>query len=330
MIDSSVRQIILANHLSDMISHQISSMEDEVTLFLQSILPDRTEMQHDTRRIITPLELDIYLPDYKLAIECNPTCTHNSTLPGFSENDQPKSTVYHKNKSDRCENQNIFLFHLFGYDWTHKKQIIQSMLRNLVNCNETKIYARQCEIRSVSGKDAYNFLEQNHRQGGVHSKYRFGLYYKNELVSLMTFSKMRNTIGTGKTDLSDCYELVRFCNKINTSVVGSASKLFKHFIKNYPVNKIRSFSDRAHTRGTLYETLGFQEITRSDANYVWVNLKTDKAYHRVNAQKQNIKNFLKDDNIDLTKSENEIMQEHKFVKVYDSGTITWEWNRYIM
>lgn len=59
---------------------------------------------------------------------------------------------------------------------------------------------------------------------------------------------------------------------------------------------------------------------------MWVDLKTDKAYHRVNAQKQNIKKFLGDDSIDLSKSEREIMTEHGFVRVYDSGTITWEWH----
>ena len=71
--------------------------------------------------------------------------------------------------------------------------------------------------------------------------------------------------------------------------------------------------------------LGFKEINRSDANYVWVDVVEDKAYHRINAQKHNIKKFLKDDSINLSRSEKEIMEEHGFVRVFDSGTITWEW-----
>ena len=136
---------------------------------------------------------------------------------------------------------------------------------------------------------------------------------------------MRSTIGTSKENLSDCYELVRFCSKRNTSVVGAASKLFKHFLKSYHPKKVRSFSDRAHTSGRLYKTLGFSEVRRSDPGYVWVNLYNDKAYHRVNAQKHNLKKFLNDDNIDLSQTESEIMIAHNFVQVFDSGTITWEW-----
>ena len=112
---------------------------------------------------------------------------------------------------------------------------------------------------------------------------------------------------------------------LNTSVVGGASKLFKHFIRIYNPKRIRSFSDRAHTKGTLYSNLGFIELRRSDPGYVWVNLATDKAYNRVNSQKQNIKKFLQDDSIDLTQSEKQIMEAHRFAQVFDSGTITWQW-----
>jgi hypothetical protein len=132
-------------------------------------------------------------------------------------------------------------------------------------------------------------------------------------------------MGTGKDDLSDCWELVRFCNKLDTSVVGGASKLFKHFLRCINPKQIRSFSDRAHTKGSLYATLGFEQIRTNDESYVWVNIDTNKAYNRVVAQKHNLKRFLGDDTIDLTKTEREIMESYGFVRVYDSGTITWEW-----
>ena len=77
----------------------------------------------------------------------------------------------------------------------------------------------------------------------------------------------------------------------------------------------------------MYETLGFKDIRHSDPNYVWVDWNTDRAYHRTNAQKQNICQFLHDDTIDLSKSETEIMIENGFVQFFDCGTILWEWNR---
>lgn len=321
---STIQQCIDRNKCSHLITKYVSTMEQAIVSFIQEQLPE-VIINHNDRNIIKPKELDIYLPQLKLAIECNPTYTHNSSIGAHGE--LPLSSGYHKMKSDKCEQAGVFLFHIFGYEWTHKKSIIESMIRNLLGKNDKKIYARRCEVREVDAPTAYMFLENNHRQGGVHSKVRLGLYHEGTLVSLMTFGKMRRTIGTGKDSLDDCWELVRFCNILNTSVIGGASKLFSYFNKHYQPERIRSFSDRAHTRGGLYAKLGFNEVARSDCNYVWVDVKTDKAYHRVNAQKQNIKKFLHDDNIDLSKSEREIMTEHGFVRVYDSGTITWEWRK---
>ena len=319
---STVQQCIDRNKCSYLITKYVSIMEQEVTAFIRENIPE-VSIQHNDRSVIKPKELDIYIPQLKLAIECNPTYTHNSSIGAHGES--PLMPGYHKMKSDKCEQAGIFLFHIFGYEWTHKKPIIQSMICNLLGKNSDRIYARKCEVREVDAKTSYTFLNDNHRQGGAYSKVRLGLYYEDTLVSLMTFGMMRKTIGTGKDNLNDCWELVRFCNKLNTSVVGGASKLFSYFVKHYQPNRIRSFSDRAHTKGGLYSTLGFNEITRSDCNYVWVDVETDRAYHRMNAQKQNIKKFLHDDNVDLSKTEREIMIEHGFVQVYDSGTITWEW-----
>ena len=276
---------------------------------------------------IRPYELDFYLDDHKFAIECDPTVTHNSSISDPWGAD-PKSPSYHKMKTDMCEDRGIFLFHIFGYEWTHKREIIESMIKNILGKCDQKIYARKCVVKEVDSNTATKFLNANHRQGAAGASVRLGLYYQGELVSLMTFGKMRNTIGTSKNeDLSDCWELVRFCSKLNTSVVGGASKLFKYFVRAYNPVRIRSFSDRAHTRGTLYQKLGFTELRRSDPGYVWVDLYTDRAYNRYNTQKQNIKKFLHDDTLDLSKSEKQIMEEHDFVQVFDCGTITWEWLR---
>lgn len=321
--DSSIQVHLGCLNVQDIVQYTSSYLEDEICDILHKINPNAQIIRHN-RSIISPYEVDIYLPEYQLGIEVNPTATHNSTY--GSHGNPPKTPNYHRLKTDMCESQGIFLFHIFGYEWTHKRDIILSMLKNLMRCNTTTIYARNCSIREVSGKDAYDFLQNNHRQGGVHSKIRYGLYYQDELVSLMTFGKMRNSLGTGGEDLSDCWELVRFCSKLDTSVVGGASKLFAHFVRCISPTRVRSFSDRAHTSGKLYPQLGFVPVANNAENYVWVDLSDNQAYNRVNAQKHNLKRFLKDDTLDLTQTERQIMEAHGFVRVYDSGTITWQWS----
>lgn len=326
IVDSSAGFLLHKYNVpQDMIAYTYSYMEDEVYDFLCTIL-SKEQIVRNTFRIITPYELDIYIPKYNFAIECNPTSSHNSSIGMWRKDDKPLSPSYHKMKTDLCEKENIFLYHVFGYDWTWHKDIVKSMIANYLGATQTKIYGRKTQMKEVDSKIARQFLDNNHRQGYSNSSIRLGLYYNDELVSLMTFGKPRSTIGTSKGKAEFEYELVRFCNKLNTSVIGGASKLFTYFVKTYNPESIISFSDRAHTKGNLYKILGFEDIRHSTPGYVWVSYK-DKAYSRLNAQKSNIKQFLKDDKIDLTQTEKEIMEQHNFVQVYDSGTITWLWKR---
>lgn len=326
ILDSSVGIIIDRSDCKELVQYHSSKMEDEVLDFIISLIGADANYVRRTRKVISPYELDLYFPDYHIGVECNPTATHNSSVcdPWGSI---PKTSKYHQMKTEMCDKSEVQLFHIFGYEWTHKQEIVKSMLRNLFHRDSRKVYARNTEVRELPADKCRNFLSSNHRQGAADSPIRLGLFVKDseELISVMTFGKMRNSIGTSNEDLSNCYELVRFCNLLNTSVVGGASKLFKHFVNDYHPTQIRSFSDRAHTSGKLYNLLGFNEVRRSEPGYVWVNMKTDTAYHRSNAQKRNLKKFLHDESIDLSKTETEIMTDHGFVQVFDSGTITWEW-----
>lgn len=85
-----------------------------------------------------------------------------------------------------------------------------------------------------------SFLNENHLHGYIDSKMKIGLFYNNELVSLMVFNKY-----------SDGYEILRFCNKINNIVVGGASKIFKHFLKKYNPLEIKTYVDRSISQGEL-------------------------------------------------------------------------------
>lgn len=321
---STISQEIRLKGLDDYVMCNVSYMEDEIVEEIRKLIPS-IQIIRRCKNVITPYELDIYLPEYKVAIECNPTYTHNSSTSSFTN--KPKPIRYHQMKTEMCEREGVFLFHVFGYEWYRRKEIILSMIGNILVCNRNKIYARKCKLIEVSSNESRSFLEGNHRQGEASASIKLGLTYNDELVSLMTFGKLRGTIGTDKSDTSNCWELVRFCSKLDTNVVGGASKLFKYFVDNYSPEEIRSFSDRAHTKGNLYYKLGFHELRRSDPGYVWVELATDNPVNRVTVQKYNIKSFLHDDSIDLSLSESEIMIQHGFVKVFDSGTITWQWNK---
>ena len=112
--------------------------------------------------------------------------------------------------------------------------------------------------------------------------------------------------------------LLRFCNKLNTTVMGGANKLFKHFIKNNDFNQIISYADRSWTMNngkTLYDSLNFHNISTTNPNY----------YYIINKIRKNRFLFRKDSLVkngyDSNKTEHQIMIEQNIFRIYNSGNI---------
>jgi len=263
----------------------------------------------NTRSIISPLELDIYLPELKLAFEFNGLFWHNEIT---------KDKNYHLSKTEECEKQGIQLIHIYEDDWLYKQDIIKSMILNKLNQTTNKIFARKTTIKEIDdNKLVREFLEINHIQGFVGSKVKLGLFYDNELISLMTFGNRRIAMGKKSTNEGE-YELLRFCNKLNTSVIGGASKLFKYFINNYKPKEVTTYADRSISQGKLYETLGFKSEGKTQPNYYYI-INSIK-YHRFNYRKDK----LVKQGFDSNKTEHEIMINRKIFRIYDSGNLKYK------
>lgn len=283
----------------------ISKWEQEVFDFISSL---DIECEQSNRKILNGKEIDIFIPKYNIGIECDGLRWHN---------EQYKAKSYHLDKTNESEKYGVRLIHIFEDEWIFKKDIWQSMLRNIFGLIDKKIYARNCVVKDVSAQETRNFLDKNHIQGYSTSKFNYGLYYQDKLVSLMTFGIPRINMGGDKSDGN--YELVRFCNKIDTNVVGGASKLFKHFIEEINPKEIVSYSDKRWSTGNLYSILGFEHIHDSRPNYYYVN----------NMRRMNRFGFRKDvlvkEGYDKDKTEHEIMLERGIYRIYDCGTKVWKW-----
>lgn len=276
-----------------------SNMELEMQQFLNSF---SLSYSIKDKKTLGGKELDIYLPEYNLAIEMNGVYWHSEIY---------LDKYYHKEKTLKCREVGINLFHIWEDDWKYKRDIVKSIIRNKIGFIDNKIFARKCELRKVESKEANKFLDENHIQGSSPSQVRYGLYFEDRLISLMTF-------GYRFTNSKREYELIRFCNKINTNVIGAASKLFSHFIKsNTHIKEVISYSDISLFNGNLYEKLGFYRNNLSEPNYFWVIDGIRK--HRFNFNKKRLVKL----GFDSNKSESEIMHENGYFRVYSCGQEKW-------
>ena len=264
----------------------------------------------DCKNIINPYEIDIYLPELKIGFEFNGVWWHTEKYKG--EN-------YHLQKQKKSIENNIKLFSIWEDEWNTKKEICISFILNKLNKTENKIFARKCKIKELDYKDSRSFLINNHLQGDCKSSIRIGLYDNGELVSLMTFSKLRLPIQRLEKNRGneEYYELTRFCNKINSNIIGGASKLLKFFINKYSPKQIETYSDNLISDGDLYKKLGFEYSHTSNPGY-WYVINGIRE-HRFNWRKQKLVNM----GYDINKTEEEIMNELGYYRIYNAGNKKW-------
>ena len=292
---------VFCNPIGSILVKHVSDRETELYNYIASKY--NGQIIKSDRTILDGKELDIYLPGLNLAFEFDGLYWHNEIT---------KSSDYHVSKTNVCESKGIQLIHIFEDDWLYKSDIVKSRINGLLGLNN-RIFARKCIIKEISNNDAATFLNENHIQGSCVSKYRYGLYFNDELISIMTF---------GKSRFSDEFELLRFCNKLNINVVGGASRLFNHFLNNHDeIVEVISYADRCWSKGNLYEKLGFIKdgITKPAYYYIIDN----KRQNRIKFQKHK----LVKEGFNPSKTEHEIMLERKIYRIYDCGNIKYRFTR---
>lgn len=296
-------QVLSSNFLKGRGCPKCDTLTSRAEKAIGSFIEEKINIVVSDRKLIKPYELDIVAPSKKVAIEYNGIYWHS---------DKHLDNKYHLNKTNMVEKLGYQLIHIFSDEWKNKPEIVKSRLLHIIGKTPRKIYARKTVIKNVSTKESMLFLEENHIQGKLGSKVKLGLYVGEELVSLMTFGGLRRNLGRNTREGS--FELLRFCNKINTTVIGGASKLFKHFEKTLHPKEVISYADRRWSKGVLYDNLGFKFIKNTSPNYFYV--KSSERLGRYNFRKSE----LIKEGFDFSKTEKEIMEERGYSRIYDCGT----------
>ena len=201
-------------------------------------------------------------------------------------------------------------FNLWPFQLSTKA--FNSMLVHRVKQAE-KLNARDTEIRIVPPVIEKQFLNDSHLAGWAKSDIAYGLYFKDELVCIATLGKPR---------FNKHYQLevIRLASKPGVIVRGGASKLFSYIKKNH-TGKLLSYSDSNIGEGKVYELCGFQFAGFTGSSYFWE--KNGEIWSRYKTQKHKLKDLLGED-LDMAKSETQLMKEAGWTKVYNLPNRKWE------
>lgn len=281
--------------------------EQEIFDYVCSILPVGTIVKENDRTILSPKELDIYIPDKKIAIEFNGLYWHSEQ--------SGKTRNYHKEKWELCKQKGIQLITIWEDDWRYKKDVIKSMLAHKLGVsNSPRVFARKTIVKPVDSTTARDFCDLYHIQGACGGTYYLGLYTKgvnrqtDELVAISVWRKNKN----------DIY-LDRYCT--SQTVVGGFSKLLAHakaLFTQEGFDHIITFADREVSDGSLYERTGFKvdSYLRPDYRYV----REGKRYHKFGFR---LKRFKNDPELLYRKglTEGQLAELNELVRVWDCGKI---------
>lgn len=271
----------------------VSSQEYKIRTFLDSI---GVEYMSSVKTMITPYELDIYIPSSNIAIEINGVHWHSELY---------KPNSYHKMKYDMCKSMGIRLVHLYEDDINMRFDIIKRLLMNMLNkCNDQRVFARKCQvIHDIDHSQLVNFFDTHHIQGYVNHSTNICLQYDNEIVAAMLF--------TGN-------QLVRYTT--SKKIIGGLTKLTKHS----KLDTIYTFLDIQMFDGSSYINNGFKIIDHIKPDYRYVY--ADKRMHKFNFRKSRFKNDPKLEYI-TGATEHELALMNKIYRIYDCGKLKLVWHR---
>ena len=292
---------------------QVSKAEQEIFDLIKPHCPDA--IQSD-RTIIGPLELDIVIPSRKLAIEYCGLYWHSEA--------QGKDKNYHLEKLEKCNEAGYDLVTIFEDEWLSKQEIVISRILYKIGASPAKrIHARKCKIKEIEPKIKNEFLNKHHIQGGDNSRVKLGAFYEDELVAVMTMS--RPSLAKGGTKGSNVWELNRFCSSMDYLIPGIASKLFKHFTRNWEFSEIKTFGDRRWSTGHVYSMLNFKFKHASQPNYWYLLENNTVRKHRFNYRKNVLKDKLEIFNPERTEVQN--MNDNGMTRIFDCGNVVWVFSK---
>jgi len=288
-------------------NHPIKVSSEEYDLFKHvSSFYDGKITQSD-RKQLSGKEIDIWIPEKNLGIEYHGVYWH-------SEN-----PISHLEKYKIAKDAGISLLQIFSSEWKYKSEIVVSLIKAKLNIFDDRVFARHTMVKEITNDEYKSFTEQNHLQGYSPAKIRVGLFIDNILISVMSFSKPR-------FDKNHEWEMVRYCNLLNTQIIGGASKLFKYFIKTYNPSSVITYADVRYSTGEIYNTLGFNYSHHSPPNFFYFKPYEEILESRQKYQKYKLKKLFPD-LYDVTKTGEQIMLEAGYSRIYDAGNLVFTWKR---
>ena len=281
-------------------SNNKSSQEDFISYLLEE-LGIRFKLR--TKTIIPPYELDFYLPDYNLAIECNGLFWHSE----FQGNYVGKTSNYHIDKSNKCASKNINLMHLLETDVQNRKRVVISAIKRYIKCGKYQIPNEKCEVKEISDDTKSKFLNKYELNKDSKSNLNLGLFYKGRLISVAALLRYK----------SGNIKLLRFSETFYFSVINGWQKLEEYIGRVYNPNKIQIKLNNNWPRNDI--NLSDFTVKRKTQHKPWYYSDSQIKTAKLHTERQFINKLKKQGKYNDNISVAENCVNNKWNRIWDTG-----------
>lgn len=273
-----------------------SCQENEIAQFVESL---GFTVVRNTRQVIPPMEIDIFLPSENFGIEFNGLYWHTENQKGIR---------YHFDKAEAAEAKGVRLLQVWEDDWRDRRSQVESLIAHKLHRSHLdKVFARNCRAVLDSDRTAvFEFLDDHHIQGGANFSTAISLLRGSERLAVCTFLK-----GSDNT-----WTLVRYAT--NAIVVGGFSKCLALFKRTQRWDKIITYADRCVSDGLLYDKTGFRRDVVLRPEY-WY-LHNGSRMHKFKFRKSRVKSnpeFVYENGM----TELELAKLNGLERIFDAGKI---------
>jgi hypothetical protein len=233
-------------------THAKSQYEREIEIWLETLgIPCVRNQKFKIDKAFK--EVDVLIPHKNVGIDYHGLYWHSEEM---------RDKQNHLKRRLFFEKSGIFLFQIFADECRDKTDIVKGKILERLNFKQKKIDSEQCHVKTISKKEANEFLSKNHIEGPClnKSQYYVGLYYKSDLKAVMTYRIKSKTL-----------EVIRFSNKLNHLIKNSYAALTKQLISSHnSIQEIQINLDlRLEDKSSLI-TQGY-EHQKTKLNYQWTD-----------------------------------------------------------
>lgn len=283
----------LQTALTTLVEEMVSAGEALICSWLDEV---GIRYERHNREVISPKEIDIWIPDHRLGIEHHGLHWHSERFAGKTEAQE---------KWRLSQQAGIRLLQIYEDDLLDKPGVVRSMILHRLGFSSEKVHARKTSARALTADEAKSLLNAHHIQGFVGCTAYTGLVVEGRVVACM-----------GLQETNGRWVLSRYATAC--SVPGGFSKLLRWSLQKHQIDSLVTFADLTTSNGDLYLQNGFHIDGLVEPDYSYIVGK--RRYHKFSFRKAR---FKEDPNLKYEEglTERELADLNGIDRIWDAGKI---------